>query len=72
VSFFCSLLALGDSGSGSKPERVWITDVFIVSPENLDHIEKGSMLIEDGCGVRVWQPIRTNRVGWSRVGVENA
>lgn len=28
--------------------RIWITNVFIVSPENLDHVEKGSVLIEDG------------------------
>jgi imidazolonepropionase-like amidohydrolase len=36
------------SASNSKPEPIWITDVFIISPENLDHIEKGSVLIEDG------------------------
>jgi imidazolonepropionase-like amidohydrolase len=43
-----SFLAFRDSRSNSKADRVWITDVFIVSPENLDHIEKGSVLIEDG------------------------
>jgi Amidohydrolase family len=29
-------------------DRILITDVTVVSPENLDHIEKGSVLIEDG------------------------
>lgn len=49
---FCLLLGSAllsaQPGSNSKPERIWITDVFIVSPENLDHIEKGAVLIEDG------------------------
>jgi imidazolonepropionase-like amidohydrolase len=27
---------------------VWITDVVIISPENLNHIDKGSVLIKDG------------------------
>lgn len=48
----CFLLAsaflFAESVANSKPERIWITGVFIVSPENLDHIEKGSVLIEDG------------------------
>jgi imidazolonepropionase-like amidohydrolase len=43
-----SMLAFGGSGSDQPPSRLWITDVFIVSPENLDHIEKASVLIEDG------------------------
>src|ERR1700737_1196364 len=29
------------------PDRTWITDVTIISPEKLDHIEKGSVLIEN-------------------------
>lgn len=43
-----SMLAFGGSGSNHPTSRVWITDVFIVSPENLDHIEKASVLIDDG------------------------
>jgi imidazolonepropionase-like amidohydrolase len=43
-----SMLAFAGSGSNHPTSRVWITDVFIVSPENLDHIEKASVLIEDG------------------------
>jgi len=35
------------------PDRTWITDVNIISPEKLDHIERGSVLIENGHIVRV-------------------
>ena len=42
-----SLLAFADSGSNQSANRVWITDVTIVSPESLDHIGKGSVLIEN-------------------------
>jgi len=40
--------ALVSANSQSASNRQWITNVYIVSPENLDHIEKGSVLIEDG------------------------
>ncbi|HEY6372032.1 MAG TPA: hypothetical protein VIX37_15760 [Candidatus Sulfotelmatobacter sp.] len=43
-----SMLAFAGSGSNQPATRVWITDVIIVSPENLEHIGKGSLLIEDG------------------------
>jgi len=33
--------------------RIWITDVTIVSPENLAHLARGSVLIENGRIVRV-------------------
>ena len=36
------------AGSASKQNRIWITDVTIISPENLDHIGEGNVLIEDG------------------------
>jgi imidazolonepropionase-like amidohydrolase len=32
--------------SAQQPKRIWITDVTIISPENLDHITTGSVLIE--------------------------
>jgi hypothetical protein len=42
------------AGSSSQPaNRTWITDVTIISPENLDHIEEGSVLIENGRIVHV-------------------
>lgn len=43
-----SVVAIADSASNQAPSGTWITDVTIISPENLDHIEKGSVLIEDG------------------------
>ncbi len=48
-----SVAAFAGSDSKPQPDRIWITDAIIVSPENLDHIEKGSVLIEDGRIVRV-------------------
>jgi imidazolonepropionase-like amidohydrolase len=41
------------SQSSSETNRQWITDVYLVSPENLDHVEKGSVLIENGRIARV-------------------
>jgi imidazolonepropionase-like amidohydrolase len=39
--------------AGAATKRTWITDVTIISPEKLDRIEKGSVLIEDAHIVRV-------------------
>jgi imidazolonepropionase-like amidohydrolase len=36
-----------------EPSRIWITDVTIVSPENLADLAKGSVLIENGRIARV-------------------
>jgi imidazolonepropionase-like amidohydrolase len=40
--------AFADSAQDRSANRAWITDVQLVSPENLDHIDKGSVLIENG------------------------
>jgi Amidohydrolase family len=48
-----SVVAFGASGSKPDSDRIWITGATIVSPENLDHIEKGDVLLEDGRIVRV-------------------
>jgi imidazolonepropionase-like amidohydrolase len=53
LTLLFSVLAFADSESNQSPNRVWITDVIIVSPESLDHIEKGSVLIENGRIARV-------------------
>jgi imidazolonepropionase-like amidohydrolase len=57
---FVSLFSVADlAGQGSKQvahqaaSRIWISDVTILSPERLDHIGTGSVLIEDGRIVRV-------------------
>src|SRR5262249_22814264 len=44
---------IAQSSPNQVPDRIWITDVHIISPEKLDHIEKGSVLIENGRIVRV-------------------
>ena len=53
---FVSLLSVFTVASCSAQEaasRIWITDVTIVSPERLDQVKTGSVLIEDGRIVRV-------------------
>ena len=35
------------------PQRIWITDVTIVSPQDLAHLDRGSVLIENGRIARV-------------------
>jgi imidazolonepropionase-like amidohydrolase len=43
-----ALLAIADSPSTQATSRTWITDVTIISPENLDNIGKGNVLVENG------------------------
>jgi imidazolonepropionase-like amidohydrolase len=43
-----SVAAFAGSVSNQRTSRIWITDVTIVSPENLDHIVEGNVVIEDG------------------------
>ncbi|HEY4764924.1 MAG TPA: amidohydrolase family protein [Candidatus Sulfotelmatobacter sp.] len=56
-----SVLAFAGSASKPEPDRIWITDAIIISPENLDHIEKGSVLIEDGRIARVERTQKAKR-----------
>ncbi|HKT90259.1 MAG TPA: amidohydrolase family protein [Candidatus Sulfotelmatobacter sp.] len=60
VFLFC-VTAFAASGSKPEPNRIWITGVTIVSPENLEHIEKGSVLIEDGRIARVDRNLRARK-----------
>jgi imidazolonepropionase-like amidohydrolase len=53
LALLFSVLASADSGSNQSADRLWITDVIIVSPESLDHVGKGSVLIENGRIARV-------------------
>jgi len=49
-----SVVAFSGPASGQQDAgRIWITDVTIVSPENLGHIAEGNVLIESGRIVRV-------------------
>jgi imidazolonepropionase-like amidohydrolase/pimeloyl-ACP methyl ester carboxylesterase len=50
IMFFAwlfSVVAVAGRASNQSASRTWITDVTIISPENLDHIGKGSVLIEN-------------------------
>jgi hypothetical protein len=53
VATLFSVVAFADSAWDQTAARTWIADVTIISPENLDHIGKGSVLIEDGRIVRI-------------------
>jgi hypothetical protein len=37
--------AIAQPAQDQAPDGTWITEVRIISPEKLDHIEKGSVLI---------------------------
>jgi imidazolonepropionase-like amidohydrolase len=53
IASFCCFATPGSYLSAQDAGRTWISDVTIISPENLGHIEKGSVLIENGRIVRV-------------------
>ena len=56
-----SVAAFAGSASNQAASRIWITDVTIISPENLDHIGEGNVLIEDGRIVSVERKKGTNK-----------
>jgi imidazolonepropionase-like amidohydrolase len=54
LALLFSVAALARPASNEpEPSRIWITDVTIVSPENLADLAKGSVLIENGRIARV-------------------
>ena len=57
TTLLCATLAAPASrATAQPPARTWITDVTIISPERLDHADRGSVLIEAG---RITQVDRT-------------
>ena len=50
-----STLAGAELAWTQNTNRIWITDVTIMSPENLAHIERGSVLIENGRIAKVYR-----------------
>jgi hypothetical protein len=50
-----STLSFAEPAWTQDANRTWITDVTIISPENLAHIERGSVLIENGRIVRIYR-----------------
>jgi imidazolonepropionase-like amidohydrolase len=49
LGLILSIVTLAGSAAGQqRVSRIWITDVTIISPENLDRIAEGNVLIENG------------------------
>lgn len=63
----CSIALTQDTPPHPGPRQALITNVYIVSPENLDHIEKGSVLIKDGRIERVERAQKPARVADAEV-----
>jgi imidazolonepropionase-like amidohydrolase len=61
LTVLISVVAFAGSGSKAGPDRVWISDATIISPENLERIEKGNVLVEDGHIARVERMQKANR-----------
>ena len=53
VVLYASVAGTATHARAQAPARTWITDVTIVSPERLDHADRGSVLIEAGRITRV-------------------
>ena len=53
IASFLPVAAIAQAARNQAPDRTWITNVNIVSPQKLGHIEKGSVLIESGRMVSV-------------------
>jgi hypothetical protein len=53
--FLVSTLAFAEPSWTQDATRTWITDVTIISPENLAHIERGSVLIENGRIAKIYR-----------------
>ena len=63
ISFIAFLLLASAFAFGAPkpaPRPIWITGVTIVSPENLDHLVRGSVLIENGRIARVERKASAN------------
>ncbi len=61
LALICSFASFAYSAPGETSERIWIEGVTIISPERLDRIEKGSVLIEDGRIAKVERNLRAKR-----------
>jgi hypothetical protein len=53
VALLCFVASFAGSVPQKDSNKTWIADVAMISPEKLDHIERGSVLIEDGRIARV-------------------
>jgi imidazolonepropionase-like amidohydrolase len=64
---FLAILGLANPAWAQNGGRIWITDATIISPENLQHIRKGSVRIENGRIVRIERNAPTNLPAGTRV-----
>ena len=64
VLLFAVAAFAGPASNDSVPRRIWITDVTIVSPENLAHLDRGSVLIEVDWSAR-WESNPRPKLGKS-------
>jgi hypothetical protein len=53
ATVFFSIVALAASSKNPVVGRIWITDVTIISPDNLENVGVGSLLIENGRIARI-------------------
>jgi imidazolonepropionase-like amidohydrolase len=53
IASLLSVVAVANPAPNQAAKQTWIADVTIISPEKLDQLGKGSVLIEDGRLVRV-------------------
>lgn len=64
--FICTLSSAA-AGSTPQADRIWISDVTIISPDNLSHIGKGNVLIEDGRIVSIERNLKAKKPAGSTV-----
>jgi hypothetical protein len=54
LAAFSTIAAISSNPAfGQQPTQIWITEVTIISPENLDHIATGTVVIKDGHVLRI-------------------
>ena len=54
LTAFCTLTSFAQfSSKPAHSTQIWITDVTIISPENLDHLSTGTVVIENGRILRI-------------------
>jgi imidazolonepropionase-like amidohydrolase len=56
-----SVVAFAGSNAKSQQGRIWITNATIISPESLDHIAKGNVLIENGRITRIERSLKAKK-----------
>ena len=71
VVLYASVAGTATHARAQAPARTWITDVTIVSPERLDHADRGSVLRPDDARLADRQAQRADRTFDSIMFVEH-